>query len=121
MAEETKKKRVNYANASQEAKGLMWTHRSTMGIGLLIMMVNRAAGFVLPLSPKVLGDVVIGQHRPDLLVPLSILAGAAVLVQAVSSFGLSQIVSVAAQKAIATMRSEVQSHVIRLPVGYFDS
>lgn len=122
MAEEKKpKKSVNYANAWPEAKALMWKHRRTLSIGLLIMLVNRVAGFALPLSPKFLGDVIIGQNRNDLLVPMAIVAGLAVLIQAISSFGLSQIVSVAAQQAIASMREDVQRHVIRLPVGYFDS
>ena len=99
----------------------MWSHRSTLALGLTLVLVNRIIGFVMPLSPKYLGDQVLGKQRPDLLVPLAIVGAGAVLIQAITSFALAQLVSVAAQRAIATMRQEVQSHVIRLPVGYFDS
>ena len=122
MAEEkTGKKRVNYASAWQEAKALMWAHRGTLGIGLVLVLINRVVGFVMPLSPKFLGDRIIEANRPDLLIPLALVGALAVLVQSVTSFGLAKMVSVAAQRAIATMREEVQQHVIRLPVSYFDS
>src|SRR5205807_887540 len=84
-------------------------------------LVNRVAGFVLPASPKWLIDRVIGPHRPELLLPLALVAGAATLVQAVTGFGLSQILGVAAQRAITDMRRPVQAYVLRLPVSYFDS
>ncbi len=114
MAEEKKA-------AWQEAKALMWAHRGTLAVGLLLVLVNRVVGFVMPLSPKFLGDRIIEDNRPDLLVPLALVAAAAVLVGAVTSYVLSQLVSVAAQRAIAQLREEVQQHVIRLPVSYFDS
>ena len=53
--------------------------------------------------------------------PIALAAGAATLVQAVTSFALSQILGVAAQRAITDMRKRVQAHVMRLPVRYFDS
>ena len=121
MAEEKKSKKVNYASAWAEAKGLMWTHRSTLAVGLVLVLVKSIVSFVMPLTPKYLGDEILAKGRPDLLVPLALVGAAAVIVQAVTSFGIAQIVSVAAQRAIATMREEVQRHVIRLPVGYFDS
>src|SRR5256885_2237076 len=89
--------------------------------GLVLLLVNRVAGFVLPASPKWLIDRVIGQHRPELLLPLALATGAATLVQAVTGFGLSQILGVAAQRAITDMRRTVQAYVLRLPVSYFDS
>ena len=52
--------------------------------------------------------------------PLALAAGGATLIQAVTSFALSQVVSVAAQRAITDMRRSVQAHVLKLPVGYFD-
>ena len=115
------KPRVNYASAWQEARGLMWAHRGTLAVGLVLVLVNRVVGFVMPLSPKFLGDTIIDQNRPDLLLPLAVVAGLAVLVQSITSFALANMVSVAAQRAIAQMREEVQQHVIRLPVSYFDS
>ena len=53
--------------------------------------------------------------------PLALAAGAATLVQAVTSFALSQVLGVAAQRAITDMRRRVEAHVARLPVRYFDS
>src|SRR5207244_1751084 len=76
---------------------------------------------VLPASPKYVIDRVIGPHRPELLLPLALVAGGATLVQAVTGFGLSQILGVAAQRAITDMRRTVQAYVLRLPVSYFDS
>ena len=85
------------------------------------MLVSRLAGLVLPASSKWLIDDVIGNSRVDLLLPLALAAGAATIVQAVSGFWLSQILGVAAQRAITDMRKRVQAHVMRLPVRYFDS
>jgi subfamily B ATP-binding cassette protein MsbA len=88
---------------------------------MFLMIVNRLVGLVLPASSKYLIDDVIIKHRSELLLPLALAAGGATLVQAVSSFALSQILGVAAQRAITEMRKKVQEHVERLPVRYFDS
>ncbi len=85
------------------------------------MIVNRLVGLVLPASSKYLIDNVILKHQSGLLLPLALIAGAATLVQAFSSFALSQVLGVAAQRAITEMRKSVQEHVARLPVRYFDS
>src|SRR3954469_10561307 len=85
------------------------------------MMVNRLAGLVLPASSRYLIDHVIGQRRVDMLGTIALAAGAATVVQAVTSYGLSQILGVAAQRAITEMRKSVQAFVLRLPIGYFDS
>src|SRR5207249_1036091 len=107
--------------AWQEARGLIYAHRKRLSLGLVLLLVNRIAGFVLPASPKWVIDRVIGQHHPELLVPLALAAGVATLVQAATGFGLSQILGVAAQRAITDMRRTVQAYVLRLPVSYFDS
>jgi subfamily B ATP-binding cassette protein MsbA len=88
---------------------------------MVLMIVNRLVGLVLPASSKYLIDEVIIKHRGDLLVTLALAAGAATVIQAVSSFTLSQVLGVAAQRAITDMRKSVQEHVARLPVRYFDS
>ncbi len=114
------KKRLTSA-AWQEAKALVWARRGRLALGLLLMLVNRIAGFVLPATSKYLVDDVIGKSRAGLLVPLALAAGIATAVQAVTSFGLSQVLGVAAQRAITDMRRRVEAHVARLPVAYFDS
>ena len=107
--------------AWQEARGLIYAHRKRLSLGLVLLLVNRVAGFVLPASPTWVIDRVIGQNRPELLLPLAVAAGVATLVQAATGFGLSQILGVAAQRAITDMRRTVQAYVLRLPVSYFDS
>jgi len=116
-----KKKRLSASAAWREARELVWAHRRRLGIGLGLMLVGRLAGLVLPASSKYLIDEVIGQNRTDLLLPIALAAGAATLVQAVTSFSLSQILGVAAQRAITDMRKRVQERVMRLPIRYFDS
>ncbi|MEO5590763.1 MAG: ABC transporter ATP-binding protein [Gemmatimonadaceae bacterium] len=115
------KKKINYQRAWSEARELIWRHRRSLTIGLLVMLVNRLSGFVLPASSKYLIDEVLAKHRGDLLVWIALATAAAVLVQAVTTYALSQLVSVAAQQAIADMRMNVQKHVLHLPVSYFDS
>src|SRR5258705_508963 len=107
--------------AWQEARGLVYAHRHRLALGFVLLIVNRAAGFVLPAAPKWLIDRVIGQQQAQLLVPLAIAAGVATLVQAVTGYGLSQILGVAAQCGIPDMPRTVQSYVLRFPVSYFDS
>ncbi|MDQ3605250.1 MAG: ABC transporter ATP-binding protein/permease [Gemmatimonadota bacterium] len=116
-----KKKQRLTASAWREARELMWAHRRYLGIGLVLMVVSRLAGLVLPASSKYLIDEVIGRGNAELLVPLALAVGGATVVQGLTSFGLSQVISVTAQRAIAEMRRRVQAQVIRLPVRFFDS
>ena len=123
MAEggKTKKPRVNMARAWEEARSLIWKHRRSLSFGIALMLINRLAGLVLPASSKYLIDNVLTKHQLDKLVPLALAVGAATVVQAITSFSLSQIVSIAAQRAISDMRVDVQRHVLRLPVSFFDA
>ncbi|HTI06214.1 MAG TPA: ABC transporter ATP-binding protein [Gemmatimonadales bacterium] len=116
-----KKPKPNYGNAWAEARQLVWQHRSRLGLGLALMLVNRVSGLVLPWSSRYLIDQVVGQHRADLLGLIAVAVGIAAVVQSVSSFALSQILGVAAQRAITEMRKSVQAFVLRLPIAYFDS
>ena len=116
-----KKKKVRLRDVRQEARELVIAQRGPLAVGLVLMVIGRLAGFVLPASSKFVIDDVIGNGRDDLLVPIAIAAGVATLIQASASFGLARIVSVAAQRAIRDMRTSVQAHVMRLPVSYFDS
>jgi ABC-type multidrug transport system fused ATPase/permease subunit len=116
-----KKKRVKLSDVWEEARGLVWAHRGRLAAGFLLMLVNRVVGLVLPATSKFLVDDVIGKHRGDLLPKLAMVAAAATILQAITSFSLSQILSVAAQRAIAEMRKNLNHHVMRLPVRYFDT
>ncbi len=114
------KKKIS-PGALQEARALIWLHRKRLGLGLGLMVVNRLAGLVLPTTSKYLMDNVVLQNQWDLLPKLAMAAAAATLVESVTSFSLSQVLGVAAQRAITEMRKDVEAHVMRLPVRYFDS
>jgi len=85
------------------------------------VFVNRAAGLVLPGSTKFLIDDVVQKRRQDMLLPLAAAVGVAVIVQALTSYSLTQILSTSAQRLIADMRIRVQQHIGRLPVRYYDA
>ena len=112
---------VNWSSAWTEARSLVWARRGRLTIGLGLMLINRLAGLVLPGTSKFLVDDVIGKGRHEWLVPLAVAGGAATIVQSATSFALSQVLGVAAQRAITEMRRDVQRHVARLPVRYFDA
>ena len=120
-ATDTKKPKFDSKRAWAEARALIWTYRKSVGIGLGLMLVSRIAGFVLPASSKYLIDDVLGKGNADLLPKLAAAAFGATVIQAITSYALSQVVSVAAQQAIAKLREDVQAHLIRLPVRFFDS
>ncbi len=119
MAE--KKKKINYSEAWVEARALLWQYRHRLLLGAMLMIVNRLVGLILPASSKYVIDEVIGKQRHDLLFTLALVGGAATIVQAITSFALSQVLGVAAQRAITEMRKQVMEQVMRLPIRYFDS
>ena len=116
----SKKKKLT-AGAWEEARALIWQHRRRLALGLALMLVNRLAGLVAPWSTKWLMDDVIAKNQWDLLPTIAMAVGAATLMEAATSFGNSQILGVAAQRAITEMRKDVEAHVMRLPIRYFDS
>lgn len=120
MAEKERKK-VRWSSAWPEARELIWAHRKRLLLGAVLMLINQAMGLVLPASTKYLIDVVIVQGRTDLLWQIALAAGLATIIQAVTSFSLSQVLGVAAQRAITEMRKKVQAQISRLPISYFDS
>jgi subfamily B ATP-binding cassette protein MsbA len=115
------KKKVSASAAWREARELLYAHRNRLVLGLVLMLISRLAGLILPASSKFVVDEVIGKGRHDLLMPIALAGGVATAIQAVTSFLNSQILGVAAQRAITEMRKRVQSRVMRLPVRYFDS
>jgi subfamily B ATP-binding cassette protein MsbA len=120
MAED-KKKKVNYKSAWTEAKNLIWNARWRLLIGSVLMLISRLAGMVLPASTKYIGDEVFTNRNFALLKWIALAIGISTLIQAVTSFALSQILGVAAQLAITNMRMRVQQRIERLPISYFDS
>lgn len=121
MAEEKKKKKMDYTRAWAEARSLIWSYRWRLLLGLCLMLVSRGASMVLPFSTKYLVDNVFGKQQFEMLKWIALAVGLSTVVQAVTSFTLSQVLGVAAQRAITEMRKRVQSHIERLPTAYFDS
>lgn len=115
------KSRIQFSTAWREARQLAWEHRRHLAIGFVLMVIGRVAGLVLPLSPQFLIDDVIGKGRTELLLPLAAVVAGATVVQGLTTFALSQVVSIAGQRAIAEIRKDVHAHLLRLPVQYFDS
>ncbi|MBI2423634.1 MAG: ABC transporter ATP-binding protein [Candidatus Hydrogenedentes bacterium] len=124
---EKKQKHSRATNAWQEARVIVWGYRKRLALGMVLMVVNRGAGFVLPGSSKFLVDNILipSGLPPETKTHYLYLLGAAVLaatfVQAITSFALSQVLGVAAQRAITEMRKSVQQHILRLPTSFFDS
>jgi ABC-type multidrug transport system fused ATPase/permease subunit len=114
-------KKLTAANIYRDVRELVWPRRKLFLLGLLLVTINRLAGLVLPGSTKYLIDDVVGQRREDMLIPLAAAVGAAVIVQGITSFVLTQTLSASAQRLIAEMRVKVQQHIGRLPVRYYDS
>jgi subfamily B ATP-binding cassette protein MsbA len=105
----------------RDLRELVWPRRYLFVLGLLLVFINRAAGLVLPASTKYLIDDIVQKRREDLLVPLVAVVGTAIVIQAATSFGLSQLLSASAQRLIAEMRVRVQAHIGRLPIRYYDA
>jgi subfamily B ATP-binding cassette protein MsbA len=119
VSESPKKKKIRWSAAWSEARDLIWARRGRLLLGLGLMLVSRLSGMVLPyLSKFLIDDLTAG--RIDQLPTLAWIVGAATVVQAITSFALSQVLGVAAQYAITEMRRRVEEHVMRLPVSYFD-
>ncbi|MDE2653356.1 MAG: ABC transporter ATP-binding protein [Gemmatimonadota bacterium] len=117
----TEKKKLQPARVWREAREIVRQNRRKVAFGLVVMTIGRIAGMAVPASSKFLIDDVLTGGRTDLLLPLALVVAAATLIQGGTSFALSQILGVTAQRAITEMRKTVQAHVGRLPVNYFDS
>ncbi|MEX2048024.1 MAG: ABC transporter ATP-binding protein [Gemmatimonadota bacterium] len=114
-------KKITGASLKHAFHEIIWPRRTLIGIGLFLIMVNRVASLVLPASTQYLIDDVIGQGNVRLLYMLLAAVGVAVTVQAITSYTLVMLLSVEAQNLIANLRSQVQQHVLRLPVRIFDN
>jgi len=99
---------------------VVWSQRGRLLLGLALLAVDRAAGFVLPLAPKVLLDDVVGRRREDLLPWLAAAVVTAALVQAVAVFALSRVLGLSAERVVLGWRRRIMAHVTRLPPARLD-
>jgi ABC-type multidrug transport system fused ATPase/permease subunit len=100
---------------------LMRPRRGLLALGFLLMVINRVSGLVLPYSTRFLIDNVIAKHHVELLRRLVLLVLLATVIQGITSFALTQLLSKAAQRLIAELRQKVQAHISHLPVAFYDS
>jgi len=100
---------------------LVKPRRGVLLVGLILIVISRVAGLVLPASTKYLIDDVIGKRQEEMLLPIFLAVVTATAIQAASSFSLTQLLSKQAQKLIAEMRRKVQVHIGRLSVSYYDA
>jgi subfamily B ATP-binding cassette protein MsbA len=104
-----------------ELRALVGPRRNLLLLGLVLIAINRVTGLVLPATTRYVIDDVIGKRRVDLLLPILGAVVGATVVQALTSFALTQTLSKAAQKLIADLRRRVQAHIGRLPVSFYDA
>src|SRR3989440_9834084 len=121
FVEDRPKRKLKASHIWRDLRDLIWPRRKLFIFGLLLTFINRAASLVLPGSTKFLIDDVVQKHRQDLLFPIAAAVAGAILVQAVTSYTLIQLLSTSAQRLIAEMRIKVQQAIGRLPARYYDA
>ena len=121
LAVEPGAKKPSVFKALPEIWQLIKPRRALLALGFGLMVINRVSGLVLPASTKFLIDDVINKRHLSLLFPLVGVVLAATLIQGITSYALTQTLSKAAQKLITELRKEVQEHVGRLSVSYYDA
>jgi ABC-type multidrug transport system fused ATPase/permease subunit len=104
-----------------DIRDMLRPRRRLLAIGFVLMVIGRVCSLVLPASTKYLIDNVIGKKQLNLLAPLVLAVVAATIIQGITSFANTQLISKAAQRLISEMRQKVQSHIGRLPVSFYDA
>ena len=112
------KKKVSFKWAFKE---FIWPRKKIIFIGLLLIIIRSLAGLVLPYASKNLIDEVIPSKDMQALYTLLIVVCLALLVQTVTSFSLTRLLSVEAQLLISELRAKVQKKLLKLPISYFDN
>ena len=114
-------KRKNAWRNLPDVWALMKPRRGLLALGFVLMAINRLSGLVLPASTKYLVDNVVSKRQIQLLTPIVLAVLAATVLQGLTSFTLTQVLSKSAQKMIAELRRQVQAHIGRLPVSFYDA
>jgi ABC-type multidrug transport system fused ATPase/permease subunit len=105
----------------QVFKDIIWPRKNILFVGLILIVISRAAGLVLPYSTKMLLDDIIPNDNYSLLKIFLAAVMVALTVQAITSFWLTKLLSVEAQHLISQLRVQVQKKILTLPVSYFDN
>ena len=102
-------------------KTIVWPRRKLLFVGLVLIVISRLASLILPGASKYLIDDVIVNKDIDKLYTIISYVASAIIVQAVTSFLLTRLLSVEAQHLIAELRVKVQEKVLSLPISFFDN
>src|SRR5262245_51198431 len=121
MPKPAEKKNVSLASVRRTFWTIVWPRRRLVLMGLLLVGINRLSGLVLPGSTKYLIDNVIAHKDTGMLKLLLVVVGGAILVQALTSYLLTRLLSVEAQHLISVLRAQMQQHILRLPIAFFDN
>ncbi len=121
LAETTTKKKKQKVTLASAFKTIIWPRRNLVLIGLVLIIIGRLAGFILPIKSKELLDEIIPNNDLSGLFNMLWIVGVALLVQALTSFLLTRILSVQAQYLISELRAQVQKKILSLPISYFDN
>lgn len=100
---------------------LLKPRRRIIAVGFVLMIINRLSGLILPASTKYLVDDVINKRQTNLLLAIVIAVLVATIIQGVTSYSLTQLLSKSSQRMITELRIQVQAHVGRLPVSFYDA
>ena len=111
----------NKATILNAFKDFIWPRKGIISIGLILIVISRLASLVLPLKSKELLDDIIPNKDFDALYAMVFLVSGAILLQAITSFALTRLLSVEAQLLISKLRSKVQKKILSLPISYFDN
>jgi subfamily B ATP-binding cassette protein MsbA len=117
------KKKVNFKKLWPTIWMLVRPRRMLIVLGLVLVAIKTVAGLTLPaLSKYLLDDVLATTHpQPQMLPKLIGIVLGATVIQAITSFLLTQLLSKEGQKLISELRKQVQAHVGRLSVAYYDA
>lgn len=102
-------------------RDFIWPRKYIVLVGLVLIIISRLAGLVLPGASKYLMDNVVIDKDLEMLKLLLLVVGAAILIQAVTTFLLTRLLSVEAQFLISQLRAKVQKQILSLPISYFDN
>lgn len=116
-----KDKKKSKVSIGQAFKTIIWPRKNLVLIGLLLIVLSRLASLVLPMATKYLMDDVIAKKDFKMLQILLVSVSAAILIQSVTSYLLTRILSVQAQFLISELRAQVQKKVLSLPISFFDN
>jgi ABC-type multidrug transport system fused ATPase/permease subunit len=114
------KKKISWSSLP-EIWTLIHPRRGLLLLGLALVGINTVSGFVLPLSSKYLFDNVITKRQVQLLLPIVLAVVGATLIKGLTSFTLTQLLSKSAQRMITDLRKQVQAHIGKLPVSFYDA